>query len=62
MIASCSHACGFSYDQEPDLESESLNTLIFQALHSAKQAVIPTGPNESVRCNAFWKKLVTFDI
>ncbi|KAL3998353.1 Ubiquitin-conjugating enzyme family protein [Acanthocheilonema viteae] len=45
-----------NYDEQPDLGSELLETLIYQILINTRQAVVPDGPNDEIRSHTFQRK------
>lgn len=46
----------FSYDEQPELGSETLDTLIYQILMNTRQAVVPDGPNYEIRSHTYQRK------
>uniref|UniRef100_A0A0R3RJH6 UNC80 domain-containing protein n=1 Tax=Elaeophora elaphi TaxID=1147741 RepID=A0A0R3RJH6_9BILA len=45
-----------NYDEQPDLGSELLETLIYQVLVSTRQAVVAGGPNDEIRSHTYQRK------
>ncbi|VDO35808.1 unnamed protein product [Onchocerca flexuosa] len=45
-----------NYDEQPELGSELLETLIYQILINTRQAVVPGGPNDEIRSHAYQRK------
>uniref|UniRef100_A0A915PSQ5 UBC core domain-containing protein n=1 Tax=Setaria digitata TaxID=48799 RepID=A0A915PSQ5_9BILA len=45
-----------NYDEQPDLGSELLETLIYQLLMNTRQAVVPDGPSDEIRSHTYRRK------
>ncbi|CAG9531988.1 unnamed protein product, partial [Cercopithifilaria johnstoni] len=45
-----------NYDEQPDLGSELLETLIYQILVNTRQAVVPDGPSGKIRSHTYQRK------
>ncbi|EJD76030.1 ubiquitin-conjugating enzyme family protein [Loa loa] len=45
-----------NYDEQPELGSELLETLICQVLMNTRQAVVPDGPNDEIRNHTYQSK------
>ncbi|VDN82160.1 unnamed protein product [Brugia pahangi] len=45
-----------NYDEQPELGSELLETLIHQILLNTRQAVVPSGPNDEIRSHTYQRK------
>ncbi|VDK62166.1 unnamed protein product [Onchocerca ochengi] len=45
-----------NYDEQPELGSELLETLIYQILINTRQAVVPDGPSDEIRSHTYQRK------